>query len=473
MGCACKLQEVLTVGQPPAPLSAELQHVATRHVCARDPRHALELLAERQPELVLIGEQVSVSDTLTLLGRLSASWPALPAVVLSPSPSVELAVQFVRAGAMDYLPSGMDQARLRQLVAVVKARQEAARPADRFFCELCPPGVPMVGQSEGLVRALELIHVVAESGCNPVLILGETGTGKELAARAVYVLRCLPTERLVAVNCAALTASLLESELFGHTRGAFTGADREKTGLFEVAGQGSIFLDEISEMPLELQAKLLRVVQERSFRKVGGTTDILCQATIIASSNRDLFKEAHEQRFRRDLYYRLAVFPITIPPLRAPERRGDIPLLAEYMLQVSPMRGRKEITGLAPATQEMLLRHNWPGNVRELRNVIDRALLLERSDRVQPTSIMLERPAEQPGQPPAPSAQDFSLETAEREFILRALKETGWQRTRAAALLGITRATLHTKLRRYDIKVPQASGSAPAIGEPQLAKVAK
>lgn len=348
----------------------------------------------------------------------------------------------------------------------------AGGPYRRFFCEHCPPDVPMVGHSEGMVETLKTIRMVAESNCNPVLLVGETGTGKELAARAVHAWRHGREGRFVAVNCAALTANLLESELFGHVKGAFTGADKDKTGLFELAGEGTLFLDEITEMPLELQAKLLRVLQERTFRKVGGTRDIHCKATVIATSNRDLEKEINEGTFRRDLYYRLAVFPIQLPPLQSPRRRDDIPLLAEFFAETSGITPRDDLVGLTPESLDILCAHSWPGNVRELRNVIERAMILEQGKQITPRSLLINGSVPSSpttGQAPAsdnadeePDPNDFSLETAEREFILRALRETGWQRTRAAALLGITRATLHAKLKRYDIVPPDRRGKKSA-----------
>ncbi len=327
---------------------------------------------------------------------------------------------------------------------------------EKFFNTKCPVAVDIVGQSPDMVGLLENVQMIAQSRCNPVLIVGETGTGKEQFAKAVHVFRNGSTDDFLAINCAALTANLLESELFGHVRGAFTGADRDKTGLFEAAGSGTIFLDEISEMPIELQAKLLRVLQEKKFRKVGGTKDIPCQATIIASSNRELLNEVQENRFRQDLYYRLAIFPIQLPTLRAPGRRCDIPLLARFFMKTSDICNH-EIEDLSPAAEQMLMSHNWPGNVRELRNVIDRALILEKSKQITPASIMLDRPqtSQETITTEVSSEQsNYSLETAEREFITRALQETGWQRTRAAGLLGITRATLHAKLKRYGITPP-------------------
>ena len=344
---------------------------------------------------------------------------------------------------------------------------------EQFFCHQCPDNVKIVGQSEGLANSLETLHLISQSKCNPILIVGETGTGKELAAQAIHSWRHGPSERMVAVNCAALTANLLESELFGHAKGSFTGADREKTGLFQLAGSGTIFLDEISEMPMDLQAKLLRVLQERSFRKVGGTKDIYCDATIIASSNRDLLKEVAEKRFRQDLYYRLAVFPVELPPLRDKTRMSDIPLLAEYFVKTTTIVDRPELKGLTKQAINKLLSHDWPGNVRELKNVVERAVLLERGKKISPESLitrscLTQRPksddvveqsvAQKPQARKKP--EDFSLETAEREFITRALQETGWQRTRAAALLGITRATLHAKLKRYNITAPDQLGVA-------------
>jgi two-component system, NtrC family, response regulator len=333
---------------------------------------------------------------------------------------------------------------------------------ERYFCRFCPPQLPIVGQSKGMQECLRTLKLVAQSNCNPVLILGETGTGKELAAQAIHAWRHGRDGKFVAVNCAALSAGLLESELFGHVKGAFTGADRDKTGLFEVADGGTIFLDEISEMPLELQAKLLRVLQERSFRRVGDTRDIHSNATVVASSNRDLATEARDGKFRQDLFYRLAVFPVKLPSLSSARRREDIRLLAEYFVETSSITSRDDLMGISESALQELTEHNWPGNVRELRNVVERAMILEQTTEITPASLIIHHEddddlfadSEDDGRT---QPEDFSLETAEREFIIRALKETGFQRTRAADLLGITRATLHAKLKRYDITVPTAS----------------
>lgn len=351
----------------------------------------------------------------------------------------------------------------------ISAEANTSRFPEEHFIDAGAAAVGFVGRSRAAQECLKMIRLVATSRCDPVLIVGETGTGKEVAARAFHALRH-PVGSLVAVNCAALTATLLESELFGHVRGAFTGADRDKMGLLEVAGTGTIFLDEISEMPLELQAKLLRVLQERTFRRVGGLKDTTCKATIIASSNRDLKEEVREKRLRQDLYYRLNVCPIHLPSLRSPDRREDIPVLAKYFLGTSTIRrDGKKITTLTQLAIEALVRHDWPGNIRELRNVIERAVLLETTDKIGLSSIVIERASDAAGFGGGAGAiaRDFSLEKAERELIARALQETDWQKTQAASLLGITRATLYAKVKQYNIqKEPSrasfSSGYAPA-----------
>lgn len=455
----------LTTGGTEVP--GVLSEVAEQVRVVNDTDAALGMVAKCQPQLVIVRESISSSDGLSILAGVKSFCPQAIIVVVAEPVQVECAVKFVKAGAKDYMPGPLNDERLQTLLSGLKTEFARAGGGERFFCDDCPADVPIVGQSVSMVKSLETIRLVAQSRCNPVLILGETGTGKELAARAIHAWRCGEADNFVAVNCAALTANLLESELFGHTRGAFTGADREKTGLFEFAGRGTIFLDEISEMPMELQAKLLRVLQERTFRKVGGTKDIPCHATVITSSNRDLAAESANGKFRKDLYYRLAIFPITLAPLRNTARRGDVPLLAEFFMRNSDISSRRKLRGLTKSAVQKLMSHDWPGNVRELRNIIDRAIIVESGDQISHESIMIECNAEMPtfaalgltDQIPvtaglAREEKDFSLETAEREFILRALTETGWQRTRAASLLGITRATLHAKLKRYDIQAP-------------------
>jgi len=460
------------------------QQVAQEVFVADDLTEARDIIETVTPDLALFDGTVSPHDIGIL--REEIPWHTnheLVTVVAAPEPSVFSDRDYQRAGVSHLLTGEAECGRLPEIAAQIGVRRGQAdrdtRTRADYFIDEHAALVGMVGRSKAVTQTLKMLKLVAESQCNPVLILGETGTGKEVAARAVHELRHCD-EPFVAVNCAALTANLLESELFGHVKGSFTGADRDKTGLLELAGSGTLFLDEISEMPLELQAKLLRVLQERTFRKVGGVKDLTCKATLIASSNRNLKKEVAEKRFRQDLYYRLNICPIVLASLRAPDRRDDIRLLAEYFLENSNICGTKpnKVTAITKLALEALRRHDWPGNVRELRNVIERAILLETTDKIALSSIMIE-PGEHEDQAVGlfnDRIRDFSLEKAERELIARALHETGWQKTQAASLLGITRATLYAKVKQYNIQkqLPkqseiQFSASAPACGQPVAA----
>jgi len=453
------LDRILVVGKDA--LTQQLLRPYTAQLfAAEDSRDLPDLIESTDPQAIFFDPGVphdQVERTLTdLKGR---SCP-IPAVILADKACAEAAEFFRQSGALDYVHA-QEYSRLGQVIDLIQHGEAGAEGDEsRFFSTECPASVAIVGKSPATDKSLRMIRMVAKSNCNPVLIVGETGTGKELAALAVHVLRHGANSTFVALNCAALTATLLESELFGHVKGSFTSADRDKVGLLEVAGGGAIFLDEISEMPLDLQAKLLRVVQEKTFRKVGGTADIPCRATIIASSNQNLHKAVEENKFRRDLYYRLSLCPIVLAPLRTPSRRADILLLAEYFIEKSEICPDKKgrIRGLTALAQEMLLKHSWPGNVRELRNVIERAILLETGDRIGTASLLVnpEQYIDTSYEAPAPTGlKDFSLERAERELVTRALQEAGWQKTRAAALLGITRATLYAKVKQYNLTEPR------------------
>ena len=427
---------------------------------ADDLAEARDIIETVTPEMVIFDGTTSPSDICSL--REEIPWHTnhdLVTVVAAPDSPAFSQRDYRRAGVSHLLVGAAEHRRLHDVAAHIAARsQQPERDTNAktdYFIDEHASMVGMVGRSKAVNQTFKMIKLVAESQCNPVLVLGETGTGKEIAARAIHDLRH-HGEPFVAVNCAALTANLLESELFGHVKGSFTGADRDKTGLLQMAGTGTLFLDEISEMPLELQAKLLRVLQERTFRKVGGVKDLTCKATIIASSNRNLKEEVTEKRFRQDLYYRLNICPIVLASLRAPNRRDDIRLLAEYFLENSNICGSRpnKVKTITKLAMEALHRHDWPGNVRELRNVIERAILLETTDKIALSSIMIE-PHESNDQTVGlfhDRIRDFSLEKAERELIARALHETGWQKTQAASLLGITRATLYAKVKQYNIQ---------------------
>jgi DNA-binding NtrC family response regulator len=455
---------------------------------------ALDIVQTVNPDLMLFDHRFGPLQINEFRDKTDKNSIDVPIVVVGGDDNnIDLSTEFIQTGAYDYLKSSQDYAQLERIINRIKIKSERPSPhsyhpegaasaafispcrvahseqsTSHFFAEDLAGSVSMVGCSKAILNTLKMIKLVANSRCNPILIVGETGTGKELAAKAIHILRH-PNQQFVAVNCAALTANLLESELFGHVKGSFTGADREKTGLMELAQSGTLLLDEISEMPIDLQAKLLRVLQDKTFRKVGGIKNISCSATIIASSNRNLKNEVQANRFRRDLYYRLNISPITLAPLRSQERRQDIRLLAKYFLKTSNICPEKcgKITSLTELAIEALERHDWPGNVRELSNVIERAILLETTDKIGLNAIYIE-PTEwsevSEGLTPG-LIKDFSLAKAERELIARALQKTGWQKTRAAALLGITRATLYAKVKQYNIEKDSYIANGPVKQE--------
>jgi DNA-binding NtrC family response regulator len=445
------------------------ERISREVLVADDLAEAFDIARTAKPDLVVFDGRTPPVHVQEFHNTTDKSLLDIPVVVIGNGENdMGTSEEFTQAGACDYLRGEQDCGRLEQIADRIRDNHNttaAQEDMGSFFLDDFAASIPIAGQSKAIHNKLRMIRLVAGSQCDPILVVGETGTGKELAAKAIHIARHA-NEEFVAVNCAALTANLLESELFGHVKGSFTGADRDKIGLLELAGSGTIFLDEISEMPLDLQAKLLRVLQEKTFRKVGGVKDITCNATIIASSNRNLKNEVQANRFRRDLYYRLSVCPITIAPLRSPERREDIRLLAEYFLRTSTicLEKRSRITSLTNLAAEALERHDWPGNARELRNVIERAILLETTNKIGLASIVID-PAEcepLPESAVTTPIKDFSLAKAERELIARALQETGWQKTHAASLLGITRATLYAKVKQYHIEK-----ASPAAGEPR------
>jgi len=455
------LEKILIVGRQST--TQQIARLFAKTLYAADEVDDLwELLESVEPNLLVFDAGIARADILQTLQTLHQKGLCQPVLIFGPlnDPDLESFLSEYKWAQCVENAENTDQ--VGRAVSRLLQTEEETFADSRFFMEDCPSSVSIVGKSKAMMQTLRMVRLVAQSNCNPVLIVGETGTGKELAARAVHILRNGARQKFVAINCAALTANLLESELFGHTKGSFTSADREKTGLLELADGGTVFLDEISEMPLDLQAKLLRVLQERRFRKVGGLEEIECKATLIASSNRNLLQEVENGRFRRDLYYRLCVCPIPLAPLRAESRKEDILLLAEYFIQTSTICPEKKgkIKGLTSMAAEMLTHYHWPGNVRELKNVIERAILLEAGDRIGTTNLLL-NPAlafemdQSEDNANSLRIKDFSLEKAEKELVKKALDEAGWQKSRAASLLGITRATLYAKVKQYNLQEPE------------------
>ncbi|MBI4509956.1 MAG: sigma-54-dependent Fis family transcriptional regulator [Deltaproteobacteria bacterium] len=411
---------------------------------AADGEEALRRLAAKACHLVITDLRMPRLDGMALLARLRAEAPEVEVIVLTAHGTVETAVQAMKLGAFDYLEkpiSGPTELRLLVERALERHRLHAAREA------AARPKEDEARLSHG-AKAMEAVVLTLRRVAatdTTVLLLGESGTGKEVAASAVHRMSPRSQGPFVAVNCAALAETLLESELFGHERGAFTGATTRRRGRLELAEGGTFFLDEIGELKPPLQAKLLRVLQERRFERVGGNQVVACDVRWIAATNRDLGAMMRRGDFREDLYHRLAVFPLRLPPLR--ERREEIaPLARDLLARISASLGRPAIS-LHPDAVAVLERHGWPGNVRELANVLERAAILTDGTEVRPEHLWLE-PS---GVAAVPADGGTTMADLEREAIRRTLAEHGGNRRRAAAALGIGLRTLYEKLRRYGI----------------------
>ncbi|MGA2595709.1 MAG: sigma 54-interacting transcriptional regulator [Bryobacteraceae bacterium] len=329
-----------------------------------------------------------------------------------------------------------DSGAVEGMVATVKNIAQQAAPGDGRI----------VAESRAMLDLLEFVRRVAISEVTSILIEGENGTGKDLIARALHYRSVRQSKPFVAINCAAIPATLLESELFGYEKGAFTDAQAQKTGLFELADKGTLFLDEIAELPLSLQAKLLRVLENQCFRRVGGLCDIPIDVRVVAATNKDLQKAVQGGALRQDLYYRLNVIQLTVPPLR--ERPQDVLPLAVFFIEHYNLKFKRQIDGISARAENLLLLHQWPGNVRELRNAIERAMILEDTRQIRPASLPI---AVCPANDPQFTSQRECLAEQERRLVLEALEKTGGDRPQSAMLLGITRHRLRYKMKKFDL----------------------
>ncbi|KJR46448.1 Response regulator of zinc sigma-54-dependent two-component system [Desulfosporosinus sp. I2] len=414
-----------------------------------DGQLALDRALAERPDLVLLDLKMPKMDGLSVLRMLKENYPDLLMVMMTAHGSTSTAVEAMKAGAQDYLMKPFDIDEL--LITVAKAFEvESLREQVDYLKGEAQHGVwQLVGKSEEMQAVKHLVERVAPTPAT-VLIQGESGTGKELVANAIHTLSPRVDGPFIRVNCAALMETLLESELFGHEKGAFTGAHARKTGRFELADGGTLFLDEIGELSFNVQAKLLRVLQDRTFERVGGEKTIKVDVRIITATNRDLLKEAQEGRFREDLYYRLSVFPIFIPPLK--ERREDIPYLAEHFLKKLRTYGQSKTFGQGVLTQ--LMAYHWPGNVRELENVVERMVIISQGAVIGAEGVPFfntpSKEEKRPGSFELPT-EGVSLEEIEKSFLQQAMEQTGGNQSKAAKQLGLSRHAFLYRLEKYGI----------------------
>ena len=407
-----------------------------------DPRRALARVTDEPVDLAILDVQMPEMDGLALLRGLRERLPGLPVVIMTAFGSIDTAVQAIASGAVDYLSKPMDVEEIRATVRKALGRSAEAQASLPVAGEELG-GV--VGRSPAMVEVYKTIARVAPAR-STVLILGESGTGKELVARAVHERSPRSAQAFVPIHCGALPREVLESELFGHEKGAFTGAVNAKPGLIELAEGGTLFLDEIGEMEPESQVKLLRVLESLSFFRVGGTRRRTVDMRLVVATNRDLGEAIKANQFRQDLYYRINTITVSLPPLR--ERREDIRLLAEHFLEQNAVYGRKR---LSPVALRVLERCDWPGNVRELQHAIQRAVILCTGDEIQPEDL----PTEVRSGDAAAGPASGSLEEIERQHIITTLKQVGGHRAKAAALLRIDPKTLYRKILTYGISPDQ------------------
>jgi two-component system response regulator HydG len=431
-------------------LRAVLKDEGYEVVEAADGSEAVRAVEQEPFDLVLLDVRMKTMDGIEALTEIRKISSLIPVLIMTAYASVKTAVEALKAGAFDYLTKPLDIEELKVLIEkaleLYHLREEnltlKERLGDRFdFSKI-------IGKSRKMRELFDTLSLVAPTDAT-ILILGESGTGKELVANAIHHNSFRKSQPFIKVSCSALPETLLESELFGHERGAFTGAIARREGRFQLAHRGTIFLDEVGEMSQTTQMKLLRVLQEKEFEPLGSTQTLKVDVRVIAATHKDLTQEVKEGRFRDDLFYRLNVVPITLPPLR--ERKEDIPALAQHFFEVYRDKNQKELKDISNKAMDLLTRYDWPGNIRELENCLERAVILARGEVIAPADLPPHIQAlsgREEGQ-----ALDFpsgiSLEEVEKALILKTLEETGGNRSRAAEILGINRRTLLNKLKEY------------------------
>ena len=421
---------------------------------ANDGGVAVDMVKSEPTDLVLMDVRMAKMSGIEALEQIKAYNPVIPVIIMTAYSSVESAVEALKSGAYDYLIKPLDFEVLKLTIgrACEHAGLKEENKALKEYLQADYNIANIIGRSQPMKQLLDLMAMVAPSEAT-VLITGESGTGKELIARSLHFNSSRKDKPLVVVNCASITETLLESELFGHEKGAFTGADKRHEGRFMQANHGTIFLDEIGETSSTMQAKLLRVLQEKEVQRVGGEETLKVDVRIVAATNRDLQEDVAKRHFREDLFYRLNVVNLNMPPLR--ERQEDIPLLAQHFLKKFAEKNRKTVKGFVPLAMDMLLNYDWPGNIRELENAIERAVILITGEYITEKQLPLNITKKYPDLATPPSASvsvmdgTRSLEDIEKEAIITTLQASGGNKAETARRLGITRKTLHNKLKNY------------------------
>jgi two-component system response regulator HydG len=417
---------------------------------ADDGSVAIENVHKRPFDLILMDIRMLKVSGIEALEKIKIINPSIPIIIMTAYASVETAVDALKKGAYDYLTKPLDFDELK--IAINRATEHnrlkkenedlKEKLGEKFDKQ------NMIGRSQLMVKLLETAEQVASTEAT-VLITGESGTGKEMIANAIHYNSLRKNAPFIKINCAALAESLLESELFGHEKGAFTGADKRREGKFRQANGGSIFLDEVSEMSAAMQVNLLRVLQERELTPVGGAEVIAVNVRVIAASNKDLKKEMEQKRFREDLFYRLNVVALNVPPLK--DRKEDIPLLAQHFLQIFAAKNKKNIKGFTPQSMEKIVKYAWPGNVRELMNAVERAVVLSRLEYLDADDmVLLMRDNQVTDDDQLSLPENMPLDEVEKRSILEAVNACGGNKSKAARRLGITRKTLRKKLDKYE-----------------------